>query len=88
MGGPGFVFGMSFLVGYRHWARGSGLWAVRVAKKSARAISSVDFSSNSLTPLAVLLILVLLAIRGVRSQLFWTPAPVLTNQTPDPAPGQ
>ena len=27
-------------------------------------------------------------IRGVRSRLFWTPAPVLTNQTPDPAPGQ
>ena len=26
--------------------------------------------------------------RGVRSRLFWTPAPVLTNQTPDPAPGQ
>ena len=24
--------------------------------------------------------------RGVRSRLFWTPAPVLTNQTPDPAP--
>ena len=24
---------------------------------------------------------------GVRSRLFWTPAPVLTNQTPDPAPG-
>ena len=22
--------------------------------------------------------------RGVRSRLFWTPAPVLTNQTPDP----
>ena len=26
--------------------------------------------------------------RGVRNRLFWTPAPVLTNQTPDPAPGQ
>ena len=26
--------------------------------------------------------------RGVRSRLFWTPAPVLTNQTLDPAPGQ
>ena len=24
--------------------------------------------------------------RGVR--LFWTPAPVLTNQAPDPTPGQ
>ena len=27
-------------------------------------------------------------IRGVRGCLFWTPAPVLTNQIPDPAPGQ
>ena len=26
--------------------------------------------------------------REVRSRFFWTPAPVLTNQTPDPAPGQ
>ena len=27
-------------------------------------------------------------IRGVRSHLFWTPAPVLANQTSVPAPGQ
>ena len=29
-----------------------------------------------------------LTARGVRSRFFYTTAPVLTNQTPDPAPGQ
>ena len=38
LGGLGFIFGVSFRVGYRYWARGSGPWAVRVAKNSARAI--------------------------------------------------
>ena len=33
LGRLGFVFGMSFRVGYRYWARGSGPWAVRIAKK-------------------------------------------------------
>ena len=42
LGGPGFVFPMSFRVGYRYWVRNSGPWAVQVAKKSARAISTVD----------------------------------------------
>ena len=41
LGGPGFIFGMSFLVGYRYWERGSRPWAVRFTKKSARAISTV-----------------------------------------------
>ena len=27
---------------YRYWARGSGPWAVRVTKKSARAISTIN----------------------------------------------
>ena len=31
MGGPGFVFGMSFRFGYRYWARGCGPWPVRRA---------------------------------------------------------
>ena len=33
-------FGVSCRVGHRYWARGSGPWAVRVAKKSAQVISS------------------------------------------------
>ena len=37
----GFIFGTSCRVGYGYWARGSGPWAVRASKKSARAISSV-----------------------------------------------
>ena len=49
LSGLGYVFGMSFRVGYRYWARSSGLWAVRVTKKSARAIS--------ITTLIVLLLL-------------------------------
>ena len=28
LGGLGFIVGMSFRVGYRYWARGSGPWAV------------------------------------------------------------
>ena len=40
LGGLGFVLGMSLRVGYCYWARGSGSWAVHVAKKSARAISN------------------------------------------------
>ena len=43
LSGPGSIFGMSCSVGYRYWARGSGSWAVRVAKKSARAISNLQF---------------------------------------------
>ena len=39
LGGMGFVFKMSFRFSYRYWARGSGPWAVRVAKN--RAISTI-----------------------------------------------
>ena len=35
---------------YRYWARSSGPWAVRVAKKSARAISTQVKSTSLLLP--------------------------------------
>ena len=41
LGKPSFIFGKSFRVGYRYWARGFGLWAVWVAKNSACAISTI-----------------------------------------------
>ena len=40
LGVLGFIFGMSCRVGYGYWPRGSGPWAVRASKKSARAIST------------------------------------------------
>ena len=40
-GPAGFIFEKSCRVGYGYWSRGSGPWAVRVSKKSARAISTV-----------------------------------------------
>ena len=39
-GRAGLNFGISCWVGYGYWVRGSGPWAVRASKKSARAIST------------------------------------------------
>ena len=57
-GGPGFIFGISLLVGYRHWARGSGPWAVRFTKKSARATYAVDLGliSSRVKPMTLTLV--------------------------------
>ena len=44
LGRAGLYFGDDLLGrNYRYWAEGSGPWAVRAAKKSARAISTLPW---------------------------------------------